>query len=343
VTTRRALLDALARGPVPAAELADRPDASPAAVREAVAALRTDGFRIEETEEGYAVRDVPAYGGDALAFGLSAPYRIDYHETLPSTNDRARELAAGGGDGVAVVANEQTGGRGRLDRDWASPPGGVYLSLALRPAAAAEPAASYTLAAAVAATRACRTAGADAVIKWPNDVLLAADRGGDGDEDGDGTPGRFRRGQGGKLAGVFTAAETGGGRVAWLVVGIGVNANVDADALPQGATSLRQAVGDVDRRAFVHRLLGTFHDLAGDVAATLAAWRDHETTLGRAVRVETPGGTVEGEAVDVEPPGTLVVRTPEGDRRVRAGDCRHLRPAGAGSGDGAGAGNGEGP
>jgi BirA family biotin operon repressor/biotin-[acetyl-CoA-carboxylase] ligase len=116
-------------------------------------------------------------------------------------------------------------------------------------------------------------------------------------------------------------------RVSWLVVGIGVNANIDRDALPPGATSIRAEAGDVDRRVFVQRLLERFHELRGDPEAVLPAWREHSATLSRRVRVETPGGVVEGEAVDVTFPGALVVRTDDGERTVHAGDCEHLRTA----------------
>jgi BirA family biotin operon repressor/biotin-[acetyl-CoA-carboxylase] ligase len=116
------------------------------------------------------------------------------------------------------------------------------------------------------------------------------------------------------------------GQVSWLLVGIGVNANVDADVLPDDATSVRAEAGDVDRRVFVQRLLEVFDDLRGAPDAVLDAWREHADTLGRRVRVETRTETIEGEAVDVVFPGALVVRTDDGDRTVRAGDCEHLRP-----------------
>jgi BirA family biotin operon repressor/biotin-[acetyl-CoA-carboxylase] ligase len=79
-------------------------------------------------------------------------------------------------------------------------------------------------------------------------------------------------------------------RVEWVVVGVGVNVNLDADDLPAGATSVREQVGDVDRRVFVQRLLEAFDGLRGDHDAILDAWCEHALTLGRRVRVETPGG-----------------------------------------------------
>jgi BirA family biotin operon repressor/biotin-[acetyl-CoA-carboxylase] ligase len=317
--TRRQVLDALAAGPVAGPALADRLGVSRAAVWKQVEALREAGFEVASTDAGYELRDVPEFGGAAVEYGLEAPFEVEYHDSLPSTNDRARELAAEGREDVVVLADAQTGGRGRLDREWASPPGGVWLSILVRPEIPPAHAPAFTMAAAVATTRAAREAGADAVIKWPNDVLVAG-----GTNSGDGDQSADER----KLAGVLTEMEGEADRVSWLVVGVGVNANVDPDDLPAGqaATSLRAAVGDVDRRLFTQRLLEEFHDLRGDLEGVIDAWREHASTLGRRVRVETPAGEVVGEAVDVRFPGTLVVDTGDGREEITAGDCEHLRP-----------------
>ena len=310
--TRRALLAALEDGPVDGPTLADRLGVSRAAVWKQVEALRDEGFVIESGDEGYRVVGVPDYGAAALAFGLDAPYDIEYEARIASTNDRAREVAEGGAAGVVVVAYEQTGGRGRRDREWTAPSGGVWASLVLRPERPPAEIPMYTLAAAVAVARAAREAGVEATIKWPNDVLVAGEEG--------------ER----KLCGILTEMEGEADRVSWLVLGPGVNANVDRDALPPGATSLRAEVGDVDRRTFLQRTLEEIHDLTGegaDLRAVLDAWREYASTLGRRVRVETPSGAVEGRAVDVRFPGSLVVETDDGERVVHAGDCDHLRPA----------------
>ncbi|MEF8774760.1 MAG: biotin--[acetyl-CoA-carboxylase] ligase, partial [Halobacteriales archaeon] len=249
------------------------------------------------------------YGGPAIEYGLDADFAVVFHDALPSTNDRARELAAEGASDVAVVAERQTGGRGRLDREWVSPPGGVWLSLLVRPDLPPASVPQLTLAAAVATSRAAREAGVDAAIKWPNDVLVRAD----------GEP---------KLAGVLTEMEGEAGRASWVVLGVGVNANVEPGDLPEGATSIREQAGDIDRRRFLQRLLESFDDLRASPGAALDAWREHSLTLGRDVRVETPSGTVTGTATDVVPPGHLLVETGDGTERVHAGDCEHLRPVG---------------
>jgi BirA family biotin operon repressor/biotin-[acetyl-CoA-carboxylase] ligase len=292
--------------------LAERLGVSRAAVWKHVEALREKGFSIDSTDAGYVVGAVPEFGAAAVEYGLDAPYTVEYHPTIGSTNDRGRELATAGETDVVVLADEQTGGRGRLRREWSAPSGGIWLSVVLAPECPPAHAPIYTLAAAVATTRAAREAGVEASIKWPNDVVVADDT--------------AERG-GRKLAGILTEMEGEANRVSWLLVGIGVNANVDADDLPDGATSIRAETGDVERRLFVQRLLEEFHALRDDPETILDAWREFAETLGRRVRVETTTEVVEGEAVGVTFPGALVVRTDSGERAVHAGDCEHLRPA----------------
>ncbi|WP_435193794.1 biotin--[acetyl-CoA-carboxylase] ligase [Natronomonas sp. EA1] len=308
--TRRRVLDALAEGPITGPELAERLDVSRAAVWKHVEALRDQGFSIVSEEAGYRLVESPEYGEAAIAHGLEAPFAVEYHDAVPSTNERARELAQAGADETLVVAATQTASRGRLDREWSSPAGGVYASLLCRPEIPAAQAPTYTLAAAVAVARAARERGVEAGIKWPNDVLLP-------DTDGEGA---------GKLCGILTEMEGEADRVSWLVVGIGVNVNTASEDLPDTATSIREHVGEVDRAAFVQDIVEAFEAIRDDPDAILDAWRELSITLGQRVRVETPTGELVGEAVDIAFPGTLVVETESGTERVAAGDCEHLRP-----------------
>ena len=303
---RRTILATLDDGPVVGPELADELALSRAAVWKHVEALREAGFEIESGPDGYRLRSIPEYGGPALEYGQDS-FEVEFHDELPSTNDRARELAAEDAEDVVVVADRQTGGRGRLDRGWASPAGGAWLSLVLRPDLPPAEVPLLTLGAAVAATWAVRKTGVDAGIKWPNDILVRSD----GER---------------KLAGILTEMEGEANRVSWVVVGVGLNANVDPGELPEGATSIREQVGDVERRLLVQQFLEAFDDLRSKPDVILDAWTDLALTPGRRVRVETSRGPVTGEALRVERPGTLVIDTDDGERRVHAGDCEHLRP-----------------
>ena len=219
--TRRTLLAALEAGPTTGPALADRLDISRAAVWKQVEALRDDGFTIESTDVGYELTGVPDYGAAAIEFGLDAPYSVDYHDAVDSTNTRARELAMEGVVDTAVVADEQTGSRGRLDRSWTAPSGGVWCSVVIQPDLPAAHVPLVALAAGVATASACREAGVDAHLKWPNDVLVGetGERGGR------------------KLAGILTEMEGEADRVSWLIAGIGVNANIEI-----GRASCRERV-----------------------------------------------------------------------------------------------------
>lgn len=242
-----------------------------------------------------------------VAAAVEAPVEVEYHESVGSTNDRAVELACEGERNVAVVAREQTGGRGRRGRAWAAPPGGVYCSVVLEPDLSAGDAPILTLSGAVAVVRACEPLGLDPPldIKWPNDV----------------------RHRGAKVAGVLTETGTAGDRLDWAVVGVGLNANVESADLPRG-TSLRAALGrDVDRVCLTAGLVDAVVGLSGSPEDVLPAWRAAASTLGGEVRVETPDGAVVGTATDVEFPGLLVVETDDGRERVAVGDCEHLDPA----------------
>jgi len=306
---QRAVLTALVHGPVDPTSLGDRLELPTEAVASHVDALREHGFAVERGPDGFTLEAVPDYGYGVQA-DLAAPFVVDYAPTVTSTNDRARELAVRGETDVAVLADEQTGGRGRLARGWASPPGGIYCSLLLRPSLAPERLPLLALVAAVAAGDAASSVGVGTGLKWPNDVQ--------------GPDGR-------KLAGVLAESATADGAVAWAAVGLGLNANADPAGLPVGATSLRELTGGpVDRRAVTQRYLESFDARRRDLDGVLDAWRRRTTTLGRRVRVRTGDGDVVGEAVDVDATGALLIETADGTERVAAGDCEHLRPAAEG-------------
>ncbi|WP_138006412.1 biotin--[acetyl-CoA-carboxylase] ligase [Halalkalirubrum salinum] len=312
--TRRSILRALEAGPASGPDLAAAADISRAAVWKHVEALRQQGFSIDSTADGYVVTDTPEYGSTAaIEYGRTAPYQVRYYDELSSTNQRARELAAEGAENIAVVAGRQTNSRGRLDRPWQSPDGAVSLSILLRPDRPPAHAPLFTLAAAVATVDVARSLGVDAAIKWPNDVIV---------------PENPDAGYGGrKLCGILTEMEGEADRISWLVVGIGLNADIDAAELPDNATSIRSEIdGPVDRGETVRAMLAAFDQQITTLDSVLDAWRDRSVTLGMPVRVETHTDTITGIAEDIVMPGALQIDTGEGIETVHAGDCEHLRP-----------------
>jgi BirA family transcriptional regulator, biotin operon repressor / biotin---[acetyl-CoA-carboxylase] ligase len=235
--------------------------------------------------------------------------QIVWYADVSSTSDVAASLAEHGAEeGLVVVANAQSAGRGRLGRTWASPPGaGLYVSLVLRPTRRVMP--LVTIAAGVAVAQGIEAAtGLRPHLKWPNDVCVG------------------RRKLAGVLAEAQTSAGDGGG---YVVLGFGINvlpAVFPPDAAPR-ASSLEAELGrSVDRPLLLVESLAAFaqryHELAcGRAADVMAAWRERAAmTLGRKVQLEAGGARHEGVAEDVDETGALLVRTPVATIRVTSGE-----------------------
>lgn len=254
---------------------------------------------------------------------------LDVVEATGSTNaDLAARAREGAAEGAVLVAEEQTAGRGRLERRWSAPArSGLFFSVLLRPEGV--PVSRWgwlpLLAGVAVATALPRTAGVDTALKWPNDVLVTVD------------------GEERKAGGILVerlAVEGEGAAGEAVVLGIGINVTLRAEELPvPQAGSLALAGAKVtDRDPLLRALLrslerwyGSWRNAGGDPAGA----RLQETyaagcaTLGRQVRAELPGGaSLTGEAVAVDGDGRLVLATAAGmEEPVGAGDVVHLRPA----------------
>jgi BirA family biotin operon repressor/biotin-[acetyl-CoA-carboxylase] ligase len=218
-----------------------------------------------------------------------------------STNRQLLALAGGGApEGVVLVAEFQSAGRGRLGRSWLAPPGSALLvSVLLRPGLPPDRLHLVTMAAGVAARSAAAAEGVQ--LKWPNDLL--------------GPDGR-------KLAGIL--AEAAGGAV---VVGMGLNVVRPSDVpeeLAGLAVWLDELRPGVERRALLEAWLVEYDRLLSDLASVPAAYRAVCSTIGQRVRVEQSGGVLEGVAVDVTDDGHLLL---DSGQAVAVGDVVHLRPA----------------
>jgi BirA family biotin operon repressor/biotin-[acetyl-CoA-carboxylase] ligase len=244
----------------------------------------------------------------------SPPWReLHVLQQVGSTNDAVAEAArAGDAEGLVVVAEEQTGGRGRLGRVWESPPrAGLTLSMLLRPGVRVSRRGWLPLLVATSlATTLAEHAGLDGVaLKWPNDVLVG----------------------GRKIAGLL--AEVVGDAV---VVGVGLNVSTKREELPrEDATSLQLAgARRADRAplllAFLREVGPAYLGWSGGTedVAVREAYRRCCSTLGRQVQVELPGGGhLDGTALDVDAHGALVVDVAGTTRSVTAGDVVHVRPS----------------
>jgi BirA family biotin operon repressor/biotin-[acetyl-CoA-carboxylase] ligase len=234
-----------------------------------------------------------------------------------STNDVAAEQArAGAAEGLVVVAEVQTGGRGRLGRSWHSPPGAsLTFSILLRPARPPAQIPPLTLLAGAAVAEALVRFGAQPRLKWPNDVQLVARDGGAGGEPR-------------KVAGILTEMASEGERVGHVVIGIGVNVNDTAfpDGLAGRATSLALDQGrPVDRTAVLAALLAEL-EVAYDAfraegpPAAVARWGKHGA-LGSRCRVTVGGRPLEGRTLGIDPDGALRIEGDDGRvHRVISGE-----------------------
>jgi BirA family biotin operon repressor/biotin-[acetyl-CoA-carboxylase] ligase len=244
--------------------------------------------------------------------------RFYYFPELDSTNNYARALAERGApEGVVVIAEQQTQGRGRLARRWESPPYlNLYCSIILRPTLPPARAPQITLTAAVALSEAIASfSPVPPAIKWPNDILTA----------------------GKKLAGVLTEAVVDQRKVEFVILGIGVNLNYSFEAMPAGirerATSLSILTGQkVKREDFCRRLIQDLDRCYAVLeeqgfAALAPLWDARFGLRGRAVRVDMADRSVTGRAVGIDAEGLLIVESAGAQQRIIAGDVIPLEDA----------------
>ncbi len=239
---------------------------------------------------------------------IPAPFRLEAHDSLPSTSDLlAVRAAAGEPEGLAILARRQTAGRGTQGRSWESPAGNLYLSILLRPDAPLAEAPCWGLIAAVALadTAAGRLPpGAQLALKWPNDLLLG----------------------GAKAAGILAEAAADGGRIAWLSLGIGVNL-AHAPAVPGRATACLADAGILPPapEAFAADLLAALarrraEYLAAGFAPIRDAWLARGPRPGSPLSITRGGAAFSGTFAGLAEDGSLLVATAEGVRAIASGE-----------------------
>lgn len=243
---------------------------------------------------------------------------VIYLESTDSTNLQARRLAEGGApEGTLVIADEQTAGRGRMGRSWASPPGvNLYLSLVLRPPIAAHQAPQVTLLSSLAVAEAVESCfGLAAEVKWPNDVLVG----------------------GRKIAGLLGEIAASMAGVDFIILGMGINVNMDCRQLPPRplypATSIAIEKGEkVARLPLAEQVLARldFHYgvfLKEGFAPVRRLWQERCAMLGRRIEVDNGGDIIRGEAFAIDEGGALLLRLPTGRvERLLSGDILSVAP-----------------
>ena len=314
MTVKKRALELLGSGETVSGEqLARELGVSRNAVWKVMNQLRQSGYRINAvTNRGYRLISAPELLSETeirrwLRTGEIGRV-LEIHEQLDSTNNRAKALAASGAPhGLTVIADSQTGGRGRMGRSFFSPEhSGVYMTCVLRPECAPEKAGLLTSLAAVAAARAVeKVSKAEVRIKWVNDLYIG----------------------GRKICGILSEAGLGmeAGRLEYAVVGIGIN--VKQMRFPPELSGIATSIGnetgeEPDRNRLIAEILNELNLLYGDLetGAFLAESRKRSNVIGRDVTVIEGGRTYPAHALDIDDQGRLIIETADGKACLNYGE-----------------------
>ena len=299
-------------------DIARRQGLSRAAVWKQIQALRKRGYRIaSSTRRGYLLMDQPdLLDASRIKKDLATRWLgrdLLILEQASSTNAVALSSVGQRQSGSVILAEIQKEGRGRLSRSWASPPGGIWMSLILKPDIPLSRVYRINMAASVSICRAISRLGLEAGIKWPNDILI----------------------QEKKVCGILTELGAQMDRLDYVVVGVGLNANNDTAAFPSQwrSTSLAAELGrGIDRCALIAAILNEMERAIDNMESQeiYEEWRSLSLSLGERVRISSAEGDLTGQVVDLDGDGALILQQGREKRRILAGDCIHLRPEGGG-------------
>jgi BirA family biotin operon repressor/biotin-[acetyl-CoA-carboxylase] ligase len=310
-------------GPVSGEWIAEQLGVTRSAVWKQIRELRRLGYSISSSRaEGYRLETKT---DRLLPYEIRKQLRtrvigrqIRHFDSTASTSWVAKKLADETDPeklhGMVIIAEEQTGGVGRLGRAWVSPAGGIWATILLKPKIPLDHLFMITMAGSVAIARAIRKEyGISALIKWPNDIFI-------GDK---------------KVAGLLLELSAEADDVHYALLGLGIDANVSLDELSSNlrdtVTTLQAEVGhEVDRVALLARVLREFElryqqleDAEYD--SIIREWKSLSLTLDHRVAIKTVNKTFTGEAIDIDAHGALIIRKDNGKvERVIAGDCFQL-------------------
>lgn len=272
-------------------------------------------------EEGYLIESIPRKGyriissPDVLTLveieeELNTNYigrNLFYYETIESTNTFAKKMALDQPEGTVVIAEEQSGGIGRMGRDWLSPKGqGIWMSIILKPEVEPMEVSKISLVGAAAVHSGLNKMALKSQIKWPNDILI----------------------NGKKVAGILTEMSCELNQVNYLVIGIGINVNLEQlpKDLEEKASSLKiETGGVVDRKLLLAHILNHFEELyeefkTGTIESTVKICKDNSVLLNEEVRIIKGKETRIGKALDINSSGELVVEFKEGIENIFSGE-----------------------
>src|SRR5665648_191352 len=291
--------------------LAQKLGISRVAVWKQIQKLKNMGYKITSNQNlGYCLVFRPdLLLPQEIQRGLSTKYigkEIDYFPELKSTNiiakEKALHRAEGINEGTLIIAERQSAGKGRLGREWFSPAGGIWFSIILYPQLSPSYIPRITLVTAVAVVQAIKVCTQiESQIKWPNDVLINEK----------------------KVCGILTEMSAELDIINWVVVGIGINVNIDHREFPEdiqeNTISLKEALGkEVLRVKLAQTFLQEFEKYYDklkrkEFPSILEEWKLYSHTIGRKIRVDMGERIITGEAVDINEEGALVLKKEDGE------------------------------
>lgn len=308
---RRKLLEAFSEaqgGYVSGQKISDLLGCSRTAVWKHIEELRKEGYELEAIrKKGYKIIGKPnKITSNEIRLGLETKtlgQEIYYYDSVLSTQSIAQELASKGvPEGTIVVADEQTGGRGRMARAWYSPKEtGVWMSLILRPKIPIQQTPQLTLIAAVAIVQAIEeVTGLTPHIKWPNDILINNK----------------------KAVGILTELQAEADQVHSVIIGMGINVNQKQEYFPEHlqsiATSLAIEKGQpITRAELIQKVLLQFEKyyeqyLNHGFKPIKLLWESYAISLNKMITARTLSGTIKGKAIGINDEGVLLIETEEG-------------------------------
>ena len=303
-------------------DLSDVLKISRVAVWKHIEKIRSLGYKIESKQKlGYKlVENTKLMLPWEITEGIKTKKigkRAYYFDSIDSTQNFAIKIASNPNeDGAIVIAEKQTGGKGRLGRKWLSPKGGLWFSIILHPKFELDDATVFPLAVSLALTLAIKkTLGIITELKWPNDVLL----------------------DGKKVAGILTDTTIESNKIENLVLGIGINFNINSKQIEKqltksdnfyGASSLvnDENVSKINlMHSFLLELENIYEQLnSGKSQDVIKNWTKHSATIGKEVTVSDDGKKIRGKAKKIDSDGSLIILQEGKQHKIFAGDVRDV-------------------
>ena len=271
------------------------------------------GYRLESSTDMLLPWEVTS-GLKTKIFGK----QVYYFDSIDSTQNQAMKIASDeANNGTVIIAEKQTSGKGRLGRKWISPKGGIWLSIILHPKFDISVITLFPIASALALSNAIeKTLNIKSELKWPNDITI----------------------KGKKVAGMLVDASLESNKIENLILGVGINFNVDIKQIEKslkdtpnfyGVTSLSEQNKTVKSILLVQSFLMELEQMynllnAGDTKKIIRDWTRKSSTIGQNIELSTEDGKIRGKAIKIDDDGALVISENKKNRRITSGDITHI-------------------